>query len=165
MTHNPTIIFVPGAWHVPEHYEPVVKDLGKHGFPAFAVSLPSVGGNPPVTSFDADVDAIISAITSVVDQCNDVILVFHSYGGMPGTEAVGRIVEARRDTEKTNGKIKHLIYMSAHVPFEGHTLGTVLSEAFNGMDFGPVEKWQIPYWDYDVRLPPAISYLLWLHHH
>lgn len=150
MAHNPTVILIPGAWHVPEHYEPVVKDLEKHGFPAFAVSLPSVGGESQVTSFEPDVNAITSAIISVLDADKDIIVVFHSYGGMPGTEAVGKVMQERRDSKSAKARIKRLIYMSAHVPSEGQTLGTVFSEAFNGMDFGPVAKWQIPYWDYDV---------------
>ncbi|KAF2091112.1 hypothetical protein K490DRAFT_62433 [Saccharata proteae CBS 121410] len=124
---KPTIILVPGGWHTPDYHQPTAKLLQEYGHDVVCVELPSVGADPPLKSWDQDVVAIRHAVTSVVDAGRDVVLVSHSYGGLPAQEACRGM--AKRDLQshgKTGGVIR-LVYVlqdnvrcmerhSVHVP-------------------------------------------------
>lgn len=66
----------------------------------------------------SDVDAISSVMTSTLEDDNDVVLVMHSYAGMPGTEAAGQVVDDLKATDR-KGTLRRLVYISAWVPLEG----------------------------------------------
>lgn len=115
---KPTIVGVPGAWHSPEVYTKVFDILNHHGYPTVGVSLPSVGAKVPHTSFDGDVKAIRDCLEKlVIDEEKDVILVTHSYSGMPGVEApVGLGKEQRKAEGKKGGVVRMVFIMSYAMP-------------------------------------------------
>ncbi|OAP55307.1 hypothetical protein AYL99_10280 [Fonsecaea erecta] len=85
---KPTLLFVPGAWHSPAHYEALMKALEEHEYHCEAVALPSVDPkDPPNTDADTDAAAISAAIRDILSSGNDVVLITHSYGGIPGQSA------------------------------------------------------------------------------
>ncbi|MCJ1312695.1 hypothetical protein MMC25_006371 [Agyrium rufum] len=97
---RPEILFVPGAWHVAEHFSPVVAALEGRGYVARAVTLPSVGAERPLSSRDQDVAAIRNAVSQLVeDESKEVVLVLHSYGGMPGSESLRGLGQLEREKE------------------------------------------------------------------
>ncbi|TGO57077.1 hypothetical protein BOTNAR_0209g00060 [Botryotinia narcissicola] len=74
---KPTIVMVPGAWHKPLIYSEVAQSLEKHGYPTVSLALPSAGAEPSHQDFNGD----------VVSAGKEVVLVVHSYTGLPGGEA------------------------------------------------------------------------------
>lgn len=84
---NPTVVFVPGAWHTPEAYSDTIKALEQHSYPTVGLPLPSAGAEPAHLDFQGDVEGIRRCITELVDAGKEVILVSHSYSGMPAAEA------------------------------------------------------------------------------
>ena len=90
---KPTFVLVPGAWHIPAHWGPLVKSLKSHGYKAVTPALPSaVDPNVPGTKIPADqepdVAVVRNAIKEELDQGADVVVVPHSYGGMPTISAL-----------------------------------------------------------------------------
>jgi pimeloyl-ACP methyl ester carboxylesterase len=84
---QPTIVFVPGAFHSPEYYSPVRALLEAKGYGTEPVSLPSVGNNS-ASSMTDDPTAIRVVSSKLADEGHQVVLVMHSYGGTPGTENI-----------------------------------------------------------------------------
>jgi pimeloyl-ACP methyl ester carboxylesterase len=138
-SNKPTFLFVPGAWHFPAYFDPLISYLSDHGYPSVAVTLPAVNSSPAVTSLQPDVDAAAAALATLLDDGTDVVVVMHSYGGMVGTGAVGQVVYERRaaaDAEggrggKT-GRVKRLVYVTAHVPHDGQTLFQAIEGTIEG---------------------------------
>lgn len=134
MASKPTFVLVPGAWHRPGYFAQIRSYLSDHGYPSEAVTLPSVGSDPPATSIDVDTDAVEAAVRKVLDAGEDVVLLMHSYGGGPGSEAAGRIAEemlgaggggqAEVKEKGKKGRIKRLVYVAAFVPIEGKEMGS-----------------------------------------
>jgi hypothetical protein len=85
---KPTILFVPGAWHSPTHLQTIRSTIEQHGYETQGVALPSVD---PVDAanftVDQDVEAISTGIQNILSQGKDVVLVTHSYSGVPGQAA------------------------------------------------------------------------------
>ena len=86
--NRPTIILIHGGWEGPEVYSLIVPRLEKAGYSVFAPSLPSSHTVPAISSFDEDVKIIRHAVDSTLETGKDVILVMHSYGALPGCEAL-----------------------------------------------------------------------------
>ena len=101
---KPTIVCVPGAWHVPEIYADTTDILNKHGHPTINLPLPSVGAMPPNTDFTEDVKAIRTCVTELVEQEKEIVLVTHSYIGMPGTEAPVGLGKKEREGKRPQGR-------------------------------------------------------------
>lgn len=93
---TPHVILVPGAWHGAWAYEALLTKLEQRGLPATAIDLPSVGRGGDLA---ADADVVRAAIEATRGPC---VLVGHSYGGIPITEASA----GRAD-------VTHLVYLCA----------------------------------------------------
>ncbi len=112
---KPTVIFVPGAWHGPDAFGNVRKQLESHDYPTVGISLPSVGAEPPLKSWDKDVDTIQIAVKDVADKGGDVVLVMHSYGALPSCEAAKGFVKMQREKKGMKGGIVRLVYLCSVV--------------------------------------------------
>ena len=66
----------------------------------------------------ADVDAIKDAIEAAAKTADAIVLLFHSYGGIPGSEAVAEV------SEEAKKKIIHLVYLAAFLIDQGQALTT-----------------------------------------
>lgn len=126
LSSNPTVVLIPGAWHTPEAYEELTPFLDVAGFPHVSVSLPSVGVSPGVEDFGPDVAAVRSAVSLLADQCKDVVILMHSYGGLPGTEALKGLGKREREATGKKGGVTRLIYVAAIAPQLGESAGAVL---------------------------------------
>lgn len=119
MTH-PTVVLVPGAWHKPEIYSSVTSNLEAHGYPTVSLPLPSAGAMPPNMTFDEDVRAIRDCLTTLVESDEkEVILVVHSYTGMPGAEAPKGLGKKERQEKGLNGGVIRLVFIMAFAMPEG----------------------------------------------
>lgn len=126
---KPTILLIPGAWNTAESYEKVVPLLEKRGYKCRALTLPSTVGNDPATHFD-DAEHIQRALTDLVDQGEDVIIVMHSYGGIAGTESAKGFSKAEREKEGKKGGVVGLVFLSAFLLPVGMSLASFLGDGF-----------------------------------
>ncbi len=109
MSSKPSIVLVPGAWHPPTAFSPLTKYLEANGYDVHPVALPSVGSSPPQPNFDADVSAISSKLTKLADAGKDIVVLSHSYGGIPGSSAIKGLLKS----DRKSGGVIHKIYCSS----------------------------------------------------
>jgi pimeloyl-ACP methyl ester carboxylesterase len=109
MTSNrPTLVLVPGAWHRPSTYDLLRGELDILGYATRAVKLPTAGPDPHGSLYD-DAAAIREAVGSL---SGPVVVVAHSYGGIPAAEG-------------TPDGVQRLIHLSAYVPDVGESMYTL----------------------------------------
>jgi len=116
---KPIFVCVPGASHSPQIYEPLKAALALYGYTAVPLALPSVGGNPPTYDFSEDVVAIRNLVTQIVESGADVIVVMHSYGGLPGAEALHGLGKREREQRGLRGGVVRLVFIMSFVAKEG----------------------------------------------
>lgn len=121
----PTIVFVPGAWHTCDYYKRVIYILEAKGFPTATVNLPSVGGT---SSMKDDAIAIQKVTLKLADAGQQIILVMHSYGGIPGTESAKGLAWEIRQAEGKPGGIIALVYLTAYLVKEGMSVSSVAGD-------------------------------------
>ncbi|KAF2160578.1 hypothetical protein M409DRAFT_59835 [Zasmidium cellare ATCC 36951] len=130
MASNTTIIFVPGAWHPASCWDKVAKHLEQAGFNTDLVDLPSVGPPEHLKGFEPDVEEVRRHVIAAGDAGQKVVLVCHSYGGLPTTQSVEGLDLKTRQTRGQPGGIVHLVYCCSFVIPEGESL----IGAFGGND-------------------------------
>jgi pimeloyl-ACP methyl ester carboxylesterase len=112
---KPRLLLVHGAWVGPWEFDPLVAVLRERGWAADALSLPSINST---TGIAEDAAAITAAIESSTEP---VVLVGHSYGGIPVTEA------------GAHDKVERIVYVAAFALDEGETAASSLG--------GPTPEW------------------------
>lgn len=127
---NKTVVFVPGAWHGPEHFDQVASKLQAVGYNYIPITLKSCHTGEPLKSLQPDVDEIRSAITKAVSSGQEVIVVGHSYGGIPASQAIRGLDIRSRSQSNLPGGVTHLFYLASFIIPEGATL----NGAFGGTD-------------------------------
>ncbi|KAF7903304.1 uncharacterized protein EAF01_006353 [Botrytis porri] len=116
MSNNPTLIFIPGAWHRPEIWAQVTSLLQEQNYKCIPVELPSTTGDATI-GFGEDITAVRNIILSETRQGHDVILIVHSYGGAVGQSAVKGLTHRLPDDlsstdEKPTGHVVALVMMA-----------------------------------------------------
>ncbi|MCJ1382253.1 hypothetical protein MMC17_005366 [Xylographa soralifera] len=100
------VVLVHGGWVGPEVFSLIKPRLEKAGYIVLTPSLPSSGHRPALPSFDDDVAAVRCAIKSLVDTGKRIVLVMHSYGAVPGCEALKGLGAGYDTTTRTDGDEK-----------------------------------------------------------
>ncbi|KAH6659019.1 Alpha/beta hydrolase fold-1 [Truncatella angustata] len=121
-TTLPTVVFLPGAWHLPNCFDLVRHDLESLGYETEAVAFPSVGTEPPNKGLADDAAAARSVIERLVDQGKQVVLAVHSYGGLVGANAVEGLGYKQRAKEGKKGGVILFAYIAAFVVGKGGSL-------------------------------------------
>ena len=127
-SNKPTILFVPGTFHTPAHFQPIMSQLKGYSYPSLTVSLPSM--DPHLASI-SDVQADILAIRSklmmlTTEKCRDVILVMHSYGAVPGCQAIRGLEKPKWVAFGQKGGVIHCVFVaSSMVAQDGDALSTL----------------------------------------
>jgi pimeloyl-ACP methyl ester carboxylesterase len=119
---KPTIVLVPGAWHTPDSYPDVVTILSKHGYATIGLPLPSVGAIPPHKDFTDDLGGIRSCLTKLVTEEKEVVLVVHSYSGLPGQQALERLSKNERMRKGLKGGVVRYVGINGVILPEGYPL-------------------------------------------
>lgn len=120
---NPTIIIIPGSWHIPGHYKRLITALSAQNYRALAIPLPSVNSSPPLSTWEEDALAIRKEILNELDAGRDVIALAHSFGGVAMGEAVkglGKGDRMRDGSGVQTGAIG-LVYMCAMALLKGQS--------------------------------------------
>jgi pimeloyl-ACP methyl ester carboxylesterase len=88
----PSLLIVPGAWHKPDHFRLLIDELP--GVDVHTVALTS-SGDDPATLGDMYADAkVIAQAVAAID--GPVVVMAHSYGGIPTTQALRGATNVRR---------------------------------------------------------------------
>jgi hypothetical protein len=113
MSSNTVLVLVPGSFAPVTLYDAFTSLLTQHNIPNRVVKLASVGRRdplPPAEMFD-DVAAIVDVVESVWAEDKDVVLLCHSYGGVPTTESLKVLSERNRAVGQRS--VKRVVYMTA----------------------------------------------------
>lgn len=104
------ILLVPGTYLGGWYYDPVLPELRSAGHRVFPVTLSGLDPSKP-HPLPINLDTHINDVLDVISQngLEDVVLVGHSYGGMPITGAADR----------TEAQVRKLVYLDAQVPKPG----------------------------------------------
>lgn len=100
-----TFLLVHGSWHGPWCWDLLQPELTARGARSATVDLPSCGTDPASLGTLADDARVVGDAAASLDD--DVVVVAHSYGGVPTTEA----------TYARN--VRRLIYLAAFMPDTG----------------------------------------------
>ncbi|GKT48963.1 pheophorbidase [Colletotrichum spaethianum] len=115
----PTILFTPGAWHQPWIFDQVRGDLAKRGYPTAVVALASVGSTDVNVGLDQDAEVVRAELQGLADAGREVVVVAHSYGGVPVANAVEGLNYKDRIAQDKSGGVLMIVYMASFaVPAE-----------------------------------------------
>lgn len=155
-TTKPTVLFVHGSWHNPNHFRRVRDLFEAKGYSTSCPLHPSIGKLPPI-GLKEDAKCIRDELKSLVDiQEKNVIVVAHSYGGIVATEALhAEFAKIARQEKGISGGVVHLVYMCAFLL----PLGDSLATALGGEELPPF----IPV-DVSCNYPHTISLQTYLFH-
>ncbi|KAK5169162.1 uncharacterized protein LTR77_006471 [Saxophila tyrrhenica] len=128
MATKPAVVIVPGAWHVPDHYEPFAKRLRTAGYETVIVRNPSVSvSRDPGNMLRKDAMVTCDVMKKLVnDETKDVVIIMHSYGGVSGSDAAAMLCEwLGTYGQPDHGRVRRMVYLAAHVLEKGEPmLGT-----------------------------------------
>ncbi|KAK0105332.1 hypothetical protein ONS95_004288 [Cadophora gregata] len=139
MSAKPTLVLVHGAFHGPEAFHLIHPKLEALGYPVVAVALASVGRSHPTATYLDDVAAIHEAVLPILDEGKEVVLVTHSWGGIPGAASTeGQTIEDRAARGEKGGIKSILMIASAIVMEKGISLSQ--SNGTSGVDWLDIEE-------------------------
>jgi hypothetical protein len=119
VTATPIFLLVPGAWHKPHVFSKLRSFLNSNKYESVAIALPSTGSTPATKSTEEDVEVVRSSIEEIVSTGRDVILVCHSYAGIPTSEACRYFI----DKNEGRGVIRGIIFLCAYALPPGTKVG------------------------------------------
>jgi pimeloyl-ACP methyl ester carboxylesterase len=133
---KPHLVLSHGAWHRPSTWSKLNKVLTQHGYTITITDLPSAGASTPHADSSQDTAAIRAILSQLIEtQSLDVILVLHSYSGIPGSNACSGLLQADRLAAGKAGGIVHVIYLASFVRPIGSTLNEALDSTPTWIDF------------------------------
>jgi pimeloyl-ACP methyl ester carboxylesterase len=141
---KPVIALIPGAWHAPDSFSPLTKYLESHDYTVHGIHHTSVNSTPPKKDMSDDVAHVRSSITKLADEGHNVVVVMHSYGGVPGSSAAEGLLASQRSKEGKMGGITHMVYCTAFALPQGVSL-------MNALHDNPLPWWQFPSDDHKTR--------------
>ncbi|KAF4338936.1 hypothetical protein FBEOM_7112 [Fusarium beomiforme] len=114
---NTTVVIIPGSFAPAKHYRVFTESLERHGVDSRVIDTPSVGkrGNLPPATMSDDVEEIANVVSKLLDEGKEVVLMTHSYGGIPGTQCLSKLSRKARDLEGKQGGIDKIIYLASVV--------------------------------------------------
>lgn len=118
-TKSPTVVLVHGAWGGSWIWRRTIEPLREAGFPVHAITLTGLGDRAHLRRRDITLGTHIEDVVALVtaEECREVVLVGHSYGGIVITGAAEAL--AATDTASVRG----LVYVDAMVPHPGEGWG------------------------------------------
>ena len=148
-TTKPTILFIPGAWLHLSTYDTFISLLQDSSFPTIYAAYPSLDPSDPANAdAAADTHDVLeeSLFPLIENEGKDVVIVMHSYGGVPGSAAAKGLSKVRRSQEGKRGGVVGLIHIS----------GFVLP---GGASVADGQRGQLPEWvkENEVRSPSLPS--------
>lgn len=112
---KPTIVIVPGAFHSPPHYGELIAQLHQAEWPTMCLALPSLNPSNPHNADVAGDSAFVRErmLLPLLEAGKDVLLVMHSYGGIPGSCAAKGLSKSERSSQGHTAGIFGIVYIAA----------------------------------------------------
>ena len=127
---KPTVVFIPGAFHTPAHFQPMSTLLQESSFPTITIPRQSVGAQAATSSYRDDIRFIRILLEKLIEEeGRDVILAPHSAGGIVGCQIVSGFEKSKRAKNGQNGGIVHVLFIAALLLAQGQTLIDALGGA------------------------------------
>ena len=123
---KPTIVFAPGAWHLPSSFDLVKEQLEPLGYPVVGVTYPSVGAEPPNKNATDDAVVLKATLKELADLGTDVVVISHSYGGLVASNALEGFGAKQRAADGKKGGVVVNIYVTSFVIPKGNNLVDLL---------------------------------------
>ncbi|KIX02763.1 uncharacterized protein Z518_08705 [Rhinocladiella mackenziei CBS 650.93] len=130
---KPTILFIPGSYVLLPVYQSLFDAVSKAGYDIKGIHLPTIGQSSregrdgPAPSMYEDAAVIAQEAKKLADQSKDVILMGHSYAGIPMSQSTKGLSKEERKAQGKPGGIARLAYISALVPPVGGSAESLLS--------------------------------------
>jgi hypothetical protein len=135
ITERPVIAIIQGAWHRKPHYEAFTQALTSKGYTVLQPGNATAGLVENIkgkTHLD-DVEIIRQTLQPSLDEGKKIVLVCHSYGGIPGSAAAEGYQIHEREAKGLSGGIVHVVYVASFaLPVKGLSLLAAV-----GGTFGP----------------------------
>ena len=119
---KPTILILPGAWLPSSTYDDFIAHLQKSSFPTRYAPYPSLNPSDPTLADAAANSQHVrekSVLPLVEDEGKEVVVLMHSYGGVPGSAAVKGLGRSARAKDGKKGGVIGLIHVSGFVLAHG----------------------------------------------
>ncbi|KAJ5095971.1 alpha/beta-hydrolase [Penicillium alfredii] len=124
---KPTLIFTPGAWYPAAAFNPLI-DLLRDDHRCHTVAFPSVQQSTTVKDLQPDIDTVRALVEEAADAGQEVVVVSHSWSGLPVNSALDGLSKSEREQAGKPGGVVKLVFISAFLP----DLGESLIGAFGG---------------------------------
>jgi hypothetical protein len=122
-TEKPLIFLVCGSWHTPKVWYLLEPFLNDAGYETVKTSLMSNGSKASVPNvFAHDAKKLTDEITALVEQGKEIVMVMHSYGGLPGSEACKGNTKSVRQKEGKKGGVIACVYLCSFMIPTGYSL-------------------------------------------
>lgn len=121
---KPVIVLIPGAWLTPVQYTELTASLHSSGYRTIVHELPSVNSKDP-DDHTVTTDASFirqQLLLPEIKAGREVVLLMHSYGGIPGPMAANGLSKKELSAKGKTGGIIGMIMMSAFIVREGQSL-------------------------------------------
>jgi hypothetical protein len=117
---HPTLVLIPGSFNFISSYTGVIAAFTSLGHTIHALDLRTVGKKPgfPPTMYD-DAAFINAELTALADEGKEIVLVGHSYGGIPVSESLKGVSREERKAVGKKGGVVRVAYLTALVPEVG----------------------------------------------
>lgn len=121
---KPAILIIPGSFHPPELWAGVEGPLRKQGYKVTTIDIKSNKQFPEVHEdiFQKEVADIRKHVEKLLNTGEDLLLVMHSYGAIPATDALEGLAKSQRLAAGQKNGIVGLVYMCAFMMWEGSRL-------------------------------------------
>jgi pimeloyl-ACP methyl ester carboxylesterase len=113
-TGGKTYVLVHGSWCGGWVWAPVAERLRAQGHRVFTPTQTGLGERRHLLSRDITLDTFVTDLTNMIEaeELGEVVLVAHSFGGVPASGAADRLPE----------RIRHLVYLDAVILQGGQSL-------------------------------------------
>lgn len=121
---RPVIVFAPGAWHPVNTFDSLAALLAADGYESQTIAFPAIHRATEISepSLALDIAAVRAVIEPLVEAGREVVLVMHSWSGVPGNSALEGLTIGERTALGKAGGVRHLVFMTAFVTRVGQCL-------------------------------------------
>ncbi|PSN69231.1 alpha/beta-hydrolase [Corynespora cassiicola Philippines] len=125
---KPILVLVPGSFSQLNSYTKAIDPFRAKGYELEAVTLPTTGKKPgPLPTMYDDAAQIAGVVERLADEGKDIVLVGHSYGGIPVSQSIKGLSKQDRVKQGKKGGLVRVAYLTALVPDVGQAAQNVLT--------------------------------------
>ncbi|KAJ6195051.1 hypothetical protein J3E72DRAFT_387728 [Bipolaris maydis] len=147
MSSQPTVVLIPGSFCFGHAYDAIATPLRSKGYDIQVLEPPCYpagyerksDGAPP--NMYADARYINEHVEKLADEGKEVVLVAHSYGGVPATESLKGVTKKEREQQGKPGGVVRIGYLTALAPRLGETAFQVLGDQGGAVPSAGEDGW------------------------